>query len=169
MGILVERTQDCPYVSFTEDGILEIEGRSITEDPFSFWQPILEWLEKYCTKPAPTTQVTILLEYSNSSTNKYICEIFRQLEEVHGKNTQVVVRWRYEQEDEAVLQLGKDFETMFELPFEFLEEDVEKERTRKVKIRSKKTGSEAIISYRYWDAIVRNGHGDEYQLLQEFS
>ncbi len=169
MGILVERTQDCPYVSFTEDGILEIEGRSITEDPFSFWQPILEWLEGYCSKPAPTTQVTIFLEYSNSSSNKYISEILRQLEEVHGKNTQVVVRWRYEQEDEAVLQLGKDFESIFELPFEFLEEDVEKERTRKVKIRSKKTGSEAIISYRYWDAIVRNGHGDEYQILQEFS
>lgn len=169
MGILIEKTQDCPYVNFSDEGILEIEGRSITEDPFTFWQPLLEWVEGYCQKPSPNTQVIIFLEYSNSSSNKYISEIFRKLEEIHSVKTQVSVKWRHEIEDDAILQLGHDFASIFELPFEFIGVDVEKERFKKVKIRSKKTGTEAIISYRYWDAIVRNGHGDEYQILQEFS
>ncbi|MDI3527302.1 MAG: hypothetical protein PWR03_1485 [Tenuifilum sp.] len=169
MGILVEKTQDCPYINFSEEGILEIEGRSITEDPFTFWQPILEWVESYCTNPAPNTQLIVFLEYSNSSSNKYLSEIFRKLEEVNGKKTKVSVKWHYENGDDAVQQLGEDFESIFELPFEFIAEDVEKQQATKVKIRSKKTGAEAIISYKYWDAIVRNGHGDEYQVLQELS
>jgi len=81
----------------------------------------------------------------------------------------VIVNWKYEEDDESVLQLGKDFESMLKLPFCFLELDVEKERTKKIKIKNKKNGNEAIITSRYWDAIVRNGHGEDYQVLQEFS
>lgn len=169
MGILIDRTVDCPYINFTEDGTLEIEGRSITEDPFTFWQPLLEWVETYAKKPASTTTVNIYLEYSNSSSNKYINELLRRLEDFHGKTTQVIVNWKYEEDDESVLQLGKDFESMLKLPFCFLELDVEKERTKKIKIKNKKNGNEAIITSRYWDAIVRNGHGEDYQVLQEFS
>lgn len=169
MGILIDKTADCPYINFLEDGTLEIEGRSITEDPFTFWQPLLEWVENYSRKPASQTNVNIYLEYSNSSSNKYINELLRKLEDSHGKNTDVLVTWKYEEDDESVLQLGRDFESMLKLPFTFLEVDLEKERTKKVKIKNKKSGSEAIITVRYWEAIVRNGHGEEYQILQEFS
>lgn len=169
MGILIDKTTDCPYINFTEDGIMEIEGRSITEDPFSFWQPLLEWVEAYTHKPAPETEVNIYLEYSNSSSNKYINELLRKLEDSHKKTTLVTVTWRYEEDDESVLQLGKDFESMLKLPFVFSEIETEKERSKRIKIKNKKSGSEAIITARYWDAIVRNGHGEDYQILQEFS
>lgn len=169
MGILLDKTTDCPYVNFTEGGVLEIEGRSITEDPFSFWQPLLEWVENYTQKPAPRTEVNIYLEYSNSSSNKYINELLRKMEDSHGKKTEVSINWRYEEDDESVLQLGKDFESMLKLPFTFIEIETEKERSKKIKIKNKKSGNEAIITARYWDAIVRNGHGEDYQILQEFS
>ena len=169
MGILIDKTSDCPYINFTEDGILEIEGRSITEDPFSFWQPLLEWVENYTHKPASETEVNICLEYSNSSSNKYINELLRKLEDSHKKTTLVTVNWRYEEDDESVFQLGKDFESMLKLPFVFSEIETEKERAKRIKIKNKKSGSEAIITARYWDAIVRNGHGEDYQILQEFS
>ncbi|HNV52756.1 MAG TPA: DUF1987 domain-containing protein [Tenuifilaceae bacterium] len=169
MGILIDKTSDCPYINFTEDGILEIEGRSITEDPFSFWQPLLEWVENYTRKPASETEVNIYLEYSNSSSNKYINELLRKLEDSHRKTTLVTVNWRYEEDDESVFQLGKDFESMLKLPFVFSEIEMEKERAKRIKIKNKKSGNEAIITARYWDAIVRNGHGEDYQILQEFS
>ena len=169
MGILLDKTADCPYINFSEDGTLEIEGRSITEDPFTFWQPLLEWVENYTHNPASTTNVNIYLEYSNSSSNKYINELLRKLEESHGRRTEVQINWKYEEDDESVLQLGRDFESILKLPFIFSELDTEKERTKKIKIRNKKSGNEAIITIRYWDAIVRNGHGEDYQILQEFS
>ena len=47
MGLLIDKTADCPYINFSEEGIIDIEGRSITEDVFSFWQPLLEWISNY--------------------------------------------------------------------------------------------------------------------------
>jgi len=167
MGILIDKTADCPYVNFSEDGIIDIEGRSITEDVFSFWQPLLEWVTEYCKKPAEFTSVSIYLEYTNSSSNKYINEILRRLEECYSNGHRLLINWKYEEDDESIFQLGKDLEAISKLPFKFEMVEIEKMKTQRVKIRSKKNGNEAIITYRYWDAIIRNGHGDEYVVLEE--
>lgn len=169
MGILIDKTVDSPYINFSEEGTIEIEGRSITEDVFSFWQPLMDWIAEYCKHPADTTNITIFLEYTNSSSNKYINEILRKLEECHMKGHSVQVTWKYEEDDESILQLGKDLEAIASLPFTFQEIDIEKERKLKIRIKSKKTGNEAVITARYWDAIVRNGHGDEYHILEELA
>ena len=42
-----------------------------------------------------------------------------------------------------------------------------KELARKVRIQNKKSGNEAVITHKYWDAIVRNGHGEDYIVLEE--
>ena len=167
MGILIDKTADCPYVNFSEDGVIDIEGRSITEDVFSFWQPLLEWVTEYCKKPAEFTSVSIYLEYTNSSSNKYINEILRRLEECYSNGHRLLINWKYEEDDESIFQLGKDLEAISKLPFKFEMVEIEKMKTQRVKIRSKKNGNEAIITYRYWDAIIRNGHGDEYLVLEE--
>jgi hypothetical protein len=167
MGILIDKTVDCPYINFSEEGIIDIEGRSIAEDVFSFWQPLMEWISEYCKKPAEFTSVVINLEYTNSSSNKYINEILRKLEGCHAQGNRMLITWKYEDDDESIFQLGKDFEAMTTLPFKFEMVEIERMRTQRVKIKSKKNGNEAIITYRYWDAIIRNGHGDEYIVLEE--
>lgn len=168
MGVTIEKTYDCPYINFTDEGELTIEGRSITEDPFSFWQPLLEWVEQYSSSPAPRTTIRVFLEYSNSSSNKYINELLRKCEAIPQNGGEVTVVWKYESGDESILQIGQDFESMIDLPFVFEEVSLEKEQAHKLKVRHKKSGAEAIITFKYWDAIVRNGHGDEYQIVQEF-
>lgn len=167
MGLLIDKTADCPYINFSEEGIIDIEGRSITEDVFSFWQPLLEWIADYCKNPAAFTSVTINLEYTNSSSNKYINEILRKFEECHLKGNKLLINWKYEEDDESIYQLGKDLEAITRLPFKFEMVEIEKMRTQRLKIKSKKNGNEAIITYRYWDAIIRNGHGDEYIVIEE--
>ncbi len=167
MGILLDKTADCPYVNFSEDGFINIEGRSITEDVFSFWQPLLEWVAEYCKNPAEFTNVIIYFEYTNSSSNKYINELLRKLEECHSNGHKMIINWKYEEDDESILQLGKDLESVTNLPFEFEMVDIEKMKASKVRIMNKKSGNEAIITYRYWDAIIRNGHGNEYIVLEE--
>ncbi len=169
MGILLDKTADCPYVNFSEDGFIDIEGRSITEDVFSFWQPLLEWIAEYCSKPAEFTNVVIYLEYTNSSSNKYINELLRRLDECNAKGNKMIINWKYEEDDESIFQLGKDLESVSNLPFKFEMVEVEHMKAQRVRIKSKKTGNEAIITYRYWDAIIRNGHGNEYIVLEEIN
>ncbi len=167
MGILIDKTPDCPYVNFTDDGMLELEGRSITEDVFSFWQPLVDWVEQYTKAPAETTKVVFFLEYTNSSSNKYINEMMRHLDECAKNGSKVEVVWRYEEDDESILMLGQDLDALISIPFQFEEVEMERQKSQRVRVKSKKTGSEAVITFRYWDAIVRNGHGDEYILIDE--
>jgi hypothetical protein len=168
MGILIDKTADCPYVNFSEDGLLEIEGRSITEDVFSFWQPLIDWVANYIRTPAEVTRAIFFLEYSNSSTNKYLNEMMKLLDQCFAKGNKVEVTWKYEEDDESILVLGQDLDALTTLPLNFVSVEMEKQKTRKLKIRSKKSGNEAVITFRYWDAIVRNGHGEEYVILEEY-
>lgn len=167
MGILVDKTSDCPYINFSEQGLLEIEGRSITEDVFSFWQPLVDWVEQYIKAPAELTKAVIFLEYTNSSSNKYLSEIMKQLDICAAHGNKVEVIWKYEEDDESILMLGQDLDSLVSIPLQFQEVEMEKVKMQKVRIKSKKTGNEAVISFRYWDAIVRNGHFDDYIVLEE--
>ena len=167
MGILIDKTADCPYVNFSEDGLLEIEGRSITEDVFSFWQPLVDWIEQYIKVPAEKTKVVVYLEYTNSSSNKYLNEMMKLLDTCAANDNSVEIIWRYEEDDESILMLGHDLDALTNIPFIFEEVEMEKRRTQKIRIKRKKSGNEAVITLRYWEAIVRNGHGQEYEVLEE--
>ncbi|MFP4555355.1 MAG: DUF1987 domain-containing protein [Bacteroidales bacterium] len=167
MGILIDKTADCPYVNFSEEGLLEVEGRSITEDVFSFWQPLVDWVEQYIKVPADHTKVIVYLEYTNSSSNKYLNEMMKLLDKCAAEGNDVKIIWRYEEDDESILMLGHDLDALTTIPFVFEAVEIEKQRTQKIKIKSKKTGNEAIITQRYWDAIVRNGHGKEYEVIED--
>ncbi len=167
MGILIDKTADCPYVNFSEDGLLEIEGRSITEDVFSFWQPLIDWIANYISSPAEITRAIFFLEYSNSSTNKYLNETMRLLDRCASEGNKVEIVWRYEEDDESILTLGHDLESLISTPIKFESVEMEKQKTQKIRIKSKKSGNEAVITMRYWDAIVRNGHGEEYIIVEE--
>ncbi|HNS29830.1 MAG TPA: DUF1987 domain-containing protein [Tenuifilaceae bacterium] len=168
MGILIDKTSDCPYVNFNDDGLLEVEGRSISEDVFSFWQPLIDWVKNYVRKPAEVTRAIFFLEYSNSSTNKYLSEMMKLLDKCADDGNKVEITWKYEEDDESILVLGQDLESLIKLPLDYQPVEMEKQKTRKMKIKSKKSGSEAIITFRYWEAIVRNGHGGEYTIVEEY-
>lgn len=167
MNLYIEKTADCPQITFLDEGTLEISGRSISEDPFSFWQPVLEWVEKYSDNPAPKTALTVYFEYTNSSSSKYINEILRRIDALYGSGKDVQVIWKYDEDDDSLYQLGLDFESMVAVPFTFIEIDVKKEQIQKIKIQNKKTGKQAIITHKYWEAIQRNGHGEEYIVVEE--
>ncbi|MFO8021358.1 MAG: DUF1987 domain-containing protein, partial [Perlabentimonas sp.] len=117
MGILIDKTADCPYVNFTEEGLLEIEGRSITEDVFSFWQPLVDWIEQYIKVPADKTKVVVYLEYTNSSSNKYLNEMMKLLDKCAAQGNDVEIIWRYEEDDESILMLGQDLDALITIPF----------------------------------------------------
>lgn len=168
MGILIDKTSDCPYVNFNEDGLLEVEGRSISEDVFSFWQPLIDWIKNYVRKPAEVTRAIFFLEYSNSSTNKYLSEMLKLLDKCADDGNKVEITWKYEEDDESILVLGQDLESLIKLPLDYQPVEMEKQKTRKLKIKSKKSGGEAVITFRYWEAIVRNGHGGEYTIVEEY-
>lgn len=100
-------------------GVFLIEGKSIPEDAESFYLPVLSWLEEYYNEPAPLTHIEAKFEYVNSGSSKYLLEFFRIVGRFYRTGHDCLVTWYYEEEDEAIQDLGEHYQTTIKIPFEF--------------------------------------------------
>lgn len=119
-NIHLEGTPKTPTVKFDGGaGTLELSGRSIPENSIEFYKPLLEWIDKYSSSPKSKTDVNIKLEYFNTSSSKCILDVFKKLETV--KNTEMVINWYYEEDDEDMLEAGEDYQAIISIPFKMIE------------------------------------------------
>jgi len=115
--LIIEATKYSPRVDLNPAGRISIEGRSLVEDSYKFYEPVLQWIhDSTCN----SLKVYIKLEYINTSSSK---QIFNLLKLIHENSTilDVNVQWYYEEGDEDTYELGKDIESEIRIPFEFLE------------------------------------------------
>ena len=68
-----------------------------------------------------TTTLTINLGGINISSSKYLLNIIYQLEALHKENFKVRIRWVYKNGEDGNYELGKDYDEMVSIPFEFIE------------------------------------------------
>lgn len=120
MGLYIQATAHTPLIKF-ENGILSISGRSIPEDSISFFEPLFKSIAEYSKDPLPHTEVNLMLEYSNSSTNRALMSIFELLKEVYRKGFSVTVNWYYLFDDKEMFDLGSDFKDIINLPVALIE------------------------------------------------
>jgi hypothetical protein len=120
--ITIEGTPKTPTINFDmEKGLLEIKGRSIPENSIEFYKPLVDWLEKYSSKPKAQTNVNIQLEYFNTSSSKCILDVFKKLEAIHKSGSEIVINWYYETDDEDMLEAGEDYQAIINVPFKMIE------------------------------------------------
>ena len=120
--ISITGTGKTPTVSFdSEDGLIEIKGRSIPENSIEFYKPLVDWLDSYSQGPAKKTMVNIQLEYFNTSSSKCILDVFKKLENVQKNTENVIINWYYEEDDEDMLEAGEDYQSILKIPFKMIE------------------------------------------------
>jgi Domain of unknown function (DUF1987). len=122
MHLLIQRTINTPLVKF-EDGVLEISGRSIPENAISFFEPLFKFIADYSKNPYTLTEVNVLLEYANSSTNRSLMTVFTLLEKIYENGNNIIVHWHYEKGDELMAELGNDFKAILRMPFSIQESE----------------------------------------------
>lgn len=121
-NIKLEGTPKTPSVSFdSQNGVLELKGRSIPENSVEFYKPLNEWIEQYGASPQPQTVLDVKLEYFNTSSSKCILEFFKLLEAIDGNGTEVRINWYFEEDDEDMEEAGEDYEAIIALPFKMIE------------------------------------------------
>jgi hypothetical protein len=115
MAFQAEETKTTPFV-LIDQGEITIRGRSIPEDSFEFYEPVLDACIKYTRKPAKNTEVTIHLEYVNSGSKKYLTNILTVLESSYLDGYGYEITWTYESDDEAMRDLGSDLKGIVKIP-----------------------------------------------------
>ncbi|TAJ15292.1 DUF1987 domain-containing protein [Marinilabiliaceae bacterium JC017] len=119
--ININGTEDTPQVNLDKDnGILEISGRSLPEDVNQFYEPILDWIDKYAEEPLGKTEFTFKLEYFNTASSKIILDILLKFEEIVEKGNDVVIKWHYHEEEEDMLEAGEEYADIVDIPFDYV-------------------------------------------------
>jgi hypothetical protein len=112
----LEGTQDTPHIVLDKDkGVFEVSGRSLPEDVIEFYTPVVEWLKAYAKAPNAKTVFTFKLDYFNTASSKLILELLNTLKEING----IQVEWYYQEDDEDILDAGKEFSEQVTIPFDF--------------------------------------------------
>jgi SiaC family regulatory phosphoprotein len=114
-------SNECPTIILDKDkASFEITGQSLPEEAISFYSPVIDWFEDYIKDPLPETVLVLKLDYCNSSSTKAIADVLEVLEELYKKGSKVEVRWMYMEDDDDMLDVGKEFQEIIKIPFAFV-------------------------------------------------
>jgi hypothetical protein len=116
----IEGTRSTPSVSI-EPGTIEVKGRSIPEDSFEFYNPVMNAIQDYFSSNELKTEMRFHLEYINSGSKKFITSILGICNEYYKKGRNIVIQWQYDFDDESMQELGNDLRVMLEIPFYLVE------------------------------------------------
>lgn len=109
-AIRAARTDHTPEVVFNPaESMLTIEGECYPENPVGFFNPIIGTLQTYFVHNKPGKFVArIRLSYVNSASTKSMRQLFMVLNEAAHAGTGVDIEWEYDEEDDAIQDLGED-------------------------------------------------------------
>lgn len=114
--VIQQELKNCPgIIYYTDNNTLEISGRSIPENPELIFRKLDEWISGHFDKK-PDLSVNIKLEYINSGSSKYLYEILKKLTAYGNSGKKVMITWLYEEDDEAMLELGEHYRDTAGIP-----------------------------------------------------
>jgi len=114
--IIQEELKNCPGIAYYPDqNKLELVGRSIPENPELIFKRLDEWITIHFEK-SKELNVSIQLEYINSGSSKYLYEILKRLTGYIKAGMKIGIIWLYEEDDEAMLELGEHYRDSAGIP-----------------------------------------------------
>ena len=109
-SIVIDGTKISPKINFDFDkGLIELEGRSLPEQAHDLYKPLIKWVDEYKPTPKDETVVNLKLEYINSSSNKYILQILKKIDDLHKAGNKISVTWYYDEEDDDLYETAVEY------------------------------------------------------------
>jgi hypothetical protein len=98
-----------PIINFnSKTGLCEISGESYMEETYSFYEPVITWLQNYIAEKKPII-FNIKLTYFNTSSSRFILEILHLLKNYLLEGGKVDLNWYYKNDDPDMLTEINDF------------------------------------------------------------
>lgn len=129
--LFIEPTDLTPLINFSPDeNIFIISGISSPEDVRALYYPVIDWVKTFVDdiiegtvrvfhKGTPV-RMHIDLSYFNSSSAKFLFDIFTELKRLKSSEVPVMVEWIYEAEDIDMKEAGSDIAELVEMEFTYV-------------------------------------------------
>ena len=127
-SLIIEKTGTTPYVKFDVSSFdFLIKGECRPENVLTFFTPVLNWLNRFKTwtnnqnsLPSNQLEFHFQIEYYNSSSAKFLFNIFEKMKFLQEEGIKVKMNWYYDELDEDLLENGKEFEKILQLDFSYI-------------------------------------------------
>ena len=119
--IEIAPTSTTPKISFRPvEGYFEISGKSLPENSFEFYKPLLDFMEAYAESPVNNTSLVFKLQYFNTSSTSHFLRMIKKFEKISADGKVAIVHWYYDEDDEDMKEAGEDFRVLSKLPIEII-------------------------------------------------
>ncbi len=119
-NLVINTKENLALISFDKDAkVLVMKGHSLPENSYYFFLPILEWTEKYLKTLPDNTTLSIAFEYLHTGATKQIFELMRMLKKSEENGNSITINWYYEEDDDDMKDLGKQFSSALDIKFNF--------------------------------------------------
>ena len=125
----IEPTDNSPLIILDPYALkFEISGESRPENAGKFYSPILSWLELFKSSAIwksgtnasqKPLSLEIKLEYFNSTSSKYLLDVFKEICLIKEAGCNVNINWYYDAMDEDMKESGEEFSQLVEIPFQY--------------------------------------------------
>jgi len=101
-------------------GVLAMQGDSYPENSYELFSPVFEWIQAFLAQESKPLSMELQLVYLNTSSIKFMMDIFDLLEDAHRKGASVAVNWRYDRQNERIAELAEEFREDCTFPFDII-------------------------------------------------
>jgi hypothetical protein len=78
-------------------------------------------MKEYIHQPQESTVFECEMDYFNTSSQKYMVDIFKMSNQLFKNGKQIKIVWKYSKEDEDMKLIGEQFQNLINFPIIFLE------------------------------------------------
>jgi hypothetical protein len=132
--LFIDKTGVTPEINFSPDeNIFSIIGNSAPEDVRALYYPVIEWTKTFVDSvingaykkysASNSLDIRVDLYYFNSSSAKFLFDIFNELKRLTTKNIKVAVIWMYDEDDLDQKEAGLDIASLLEMEFVYTPKD----------------------------------------------
>lgn len=131
--LYISQTSDSPEVHFSpKENIFLIRGISSPEDVRAVYYPVIEWIRNYVSDllltehqkryftPENPLRFKTDLRYFNSSSAKFLYDIFMELQRLVPSGIPFIVEWFYDKEDIDLKEAGSEIASLAGMEFTYI-------------------------------------------------
>jgi hypothetical protein len=112
----IEPGKRSPWIVM-DPGRLFMMGRSIIENPGTFYEPIHYWVTARAKDKPGKVRIDLGFEYINTGSIKWLYILLRDISEMKNFSTEASITWYYEEGDEDMSELGHIIRSLVDCRF----------------------------------------------------
>ncbi len=98
-------------------GVVVMSGESYPENSFELYDQLIQWINSYLSTVDHSLTLELHLNYLNTSSIRFMIDIFDMLQAAASIGKEVLVQWMYDERNPRSAELGSEFKEDYTFPF----------------------------------------------------